>query len=700
MARFYITTPIYYVNDYPHIGHAYCTICADFFARYHRLKGDSTYFLTGTDEHGQKVEKTAAAEGITPKALADRVVQRYYPLWKSLLITNDDFIRTTDERHKRGVLAVLARLQASGDVYKASYSGPYCVACEAFFPENQVVDGRCPDFGHPMTTLEEESYFFRLSRYQESLLKLYAEHPQFVLPESRMNEVRAFVEGGLKDLSISRTSITWGIPFPGDEKHVLYVWLDALSNYISALGFGSPGAGNYETFWPAQVHLIGKDILRFHAVYWPAFLMSAGLPLPEHVFGHGWWMKDANKMSKSLGNVVDPRPYIEEFGPDAVRYFLLREKPIGTDGSFSDEAFLDRLNADLANDLGNLASRLTNLLEKQADGKVGPGDGSLKERAGTMLDGYHAAMVAFTPREALEAVWSLLSDLNKFLVEREPWKKTGTQDALDALSEAARALRLCALCVEPATPLAAPAIVNALGFEPTDFTRFRWEERQQTPARKLTGLFPRVDKADYFARIEAGVAGERESGRTGAKKGIAGSRHSEAALAEGSSGKPALKESPSGLPLKGISTVGSNPSPEMTMEEHKPATEPLAVPTPTAPVQAAPAEPPIEKISIDHFRQVQIRAGKIVEAERVPKSNKLIRMVVDFGGETRQIVGGIGKKYPPEALVGKTCPFVFNLQPAKLMGVESNGMIMAGNLNGEPILLQFLEEVPPGSPIT
>jgi methionyl-tRNA synthetase len=675
MGRFYITTPIYYVNDYPHIGHAYCTICADFLARYHRLKGDATYFLTGTDEHGQKVQKSAAAEGITPKELADRVVQRYYPLWKSLLITNDDFIRTTDERHKRGVLAVLARLQAAGDIYKASYSGPYCVSCEAFFPENQVVDGKCPDFGHPMTTLGEESYFFRLSKYQEPLLKLYTERPDFVLPESRMNEVRTFVAGGLKDLSISRTSITWGIPYPGDERHVLYVWLDALSNYISALGFGSEETVKYETYWPAQVHLIGKDILRFHAVYWPAFLMSAGLPLPEHVFGHGWWMKDANKMSKSLGNVVDPRPYLDEFGPDAVRYFLLREKPIGTDGSFSDEAFLDRLNADLANDLGNLASRLTNLLEKQADGKVGRGDGTLRARAGAMLDAYHAAMEAFAPREALEAVWSLLSDLNKFLVEREPWKKTGTQDALDALSEAARALRLCALCVEPATPLAGPAIARALGFESTDFINFRWEDKQHQPARKLTGLFPRVDKAEYFAHLPAGRAGEPESRGAGGKDG-AGEPESRRAGAKKEKGKK--------------------------MEEEKKQPESHAVTNQATPAstQAATSEPMLEKVSIDHFRQVQMRAGRIVEAERVPKSNKLIRMVVDFGGETRQIVGGIGKKYEPEFLVGKTCPFVFNLQPAKLMGVESNGMIMAGNLNGEPVLLQFLEDVPPGSPIT
>ncbi|MEJ2421259.1 MAG: methionine--tRNA ligase [Acidobacteriota bacterium] len=644
MGRFYITTPIYYVNDYPHIGHAYCTICADAFARYHRLLGDDTYFLTGTDEHGQKVEKSAAAEGITPQALADRVVERYHLLWRQLDISHDDFIRTTQDRHVAGVLAILDRLVKTGDVYKDAYRGPYCVSCETFFPENQLVDGKCPDFGHPVTILEEESYFFRLSRYQEPLLKLYEEHPDFVLPESRMNEVRAFVESGLKDLSISRTSISWGIPFPEDEKHVLYVWLDALSNYVTALGYGTPNTERYERFWPADVHLIGKDILRFHAVYWPAFLMSAGLPLPRHVYGHGWWMKDASKMSKSLRNVVDPRPYIEEFGSGPVRYFLLREKPIGTDGSFSDEGFLDRLNADLANDLGNLASRLSNLLEKQAEGKVGAGDGSLKEAAEAAAERYHEAMRELSPRDALIALWAFISDLNKFLVTREPWTKPGAPEALDTLSEAARALRLVSLCLEPVMPESARKITGTLGFAPTDFTAFRWEDGQETPARKLTQLFPRVDKEKYFERLA----------RQQKEKGIMEDQ----------------KDAP------------SSPAPE-TREPQRPSDEKEH-----------------SRISIDTFRQVQLRAGKILEAERVPKSNKLIRLVVDFGSETRQIVAGIGKKYEPETLVGRTAPFVTNLQPVKLMGVESNGMIMAGNLDGEPILLQFLEDVPPGSPIT
>lgn len=628
MAKFYITTPIYYVNDNPHLGHAYCTILADFFARYHRLLGEETRFLTGTDEHGQKVQKTAEKEGVTPKELADKVVIRYQNLWKKLDVGNDDFIRTTEERHSKAVLAILKKMVENGDIYKDSYEGPYCVSCESFFPEKDVVDGKCPDFGHPVTILKEESYFFKLSKYQEPLLKLYAEKRSFVLPESRMNEVRTFVESGLKDLSISRTSIHWGIPFPEDEKHVLYVWLDALSNYVTALGFGSEDDKLYKEFWPAEIHLIGKDILRFHAVYWPAFLMSAGLPLPKHVFGHGWWMKDQNKMSKSIGNIVDPNPYVDEFGSDVLRYFLLREKPIGTDGSFSDEAFIDRLNADLANDLGNFASRLTALLDMQFEGIITEGDGSLKEAALKQLDNYHKAMEDFQPKEALEFVWAFISQLNKYLVERAPWAKAKTKESEETLSEAARALRLIALQIAPVMPRAAGTITKSLGFRAGLFPDFKWDEKQETRAFRISNLFPRVDKKGYFKEQEAK---KEESKETKAKA-----------------------------------------------EEKK----------------------ELENVTMENFKKIAIRAGKIIQAERVPKSGKLIKMIVDFGDENRQVVGGIGKKYTPEELVGKTCPFVFNLEPAKLMGVESNGMIMAGNLGGEPILLQFIEEVPPGSKIS
>lgn len=629
MGKFYISTPIYYVNDNPHLGHAYCTILADFFARYHRLMGDETYFLTGTDEHGQKVQKTAEKEGISPKELADKVVVRYKELWKKLDISHNDFIRTTEERHTKGVLKILRKMIENGDIYKDSYEGPYCVSCESFFPEKDIVDGKCPDFGHPVTVLKEESYFFRLSKYQKPLLDFYSANPDFVLPSSRMNEVRSFVESGLKDLSITRTSIHWGINFPDDEKHVLYVWLDALSNYITALGYGSENEELYNKFWPCDIHLIGKDILRFHAVYWPAFLMSAGLPLPKHIFGHGWWMKDQSKMSKSLGNIVDPNPFVDEFSSDVLRYFLLREKPIGTDGSFSDEGFIDRLNADLANDLGNLTSRLLALLDQQFQGRVTEGDGSLKEMALKQLDDYHKAMENFAPKEALEIVWAFISSLNKFLVAREPWAKPKTKDSETALSEAARALRLVSLQIAPAMPHAAGTIIKSLGFTPVSFKNFKWDDKQETRAYRISNLFPRVDKKEYFKELES-------------KK-------------------------------------------EKAMETEKPQEEKREEP---------------KTVSIDYFRAVELKAGKIIHAERVPKSNKLVKLIVDFGTENRQIVAGIGKKYSPEELVGRTCPFVYNLEPAKLMGVESNGMILAGNIDGEPVILQFLEDVPPGSKIT
>lgn len=622
MGKFYISTPIYYVNDKPHLGHAYCTILADFFARYHRLLGDETFFLTGTDEHGQKVQKTAEKENITPQELADRVVIRYKELWQKLDISYNDFIRTTEDRHIRGVLKILNKMIEKDDIYKAYYEGPYCISCESFFLEKDIVDGKCPDFGHPVTRLKEESYFFRLSKYQEPLLKFYQEHPDFVIPPSRMNEVKSFVERGLKDLSITRTSIHWGIKYPNDEKHVIYVWLDALSNYITALGFGSEDEKLFEKFWPCDVHLIGKDILRFHAVYWPAFLMSANLPLPKHIIAHGWWMKDMSKMSKSLGNIIEPNSYIDEFSSDVLRYFLLREKPIGSDGSFSDEGFIDRLNADLANDLGNLISRLITLIDQQFEGKIYEGDGSLKEMALNHLESYHKALENFEPKEALEAVWSLISSLNKFLVSREPWAKPKTEESKQTLSEVARALRLISLMIAPAMPHAAGAIIKALGFKPATFKTFNWDEKQDGRAYRIPNLFPRVDKKDYFKEIET-------------KK-------------------------------------------EVKLEE----------------------KVETKRVSFEKFKELDLRAGKIVSAERIPKSNKLIKMIVDFGDEKRQIVAGIGKKYSPEELIGKTCPFVFNLEPAKLMGVESDGMILAGNLEGEPVLLTFVENVPPGSKIT
>ncbi|MCZ6670589.1 MAG: methionine--tRNA ligase, partial [Acidobacteria bacterium] len=370
-STFYITTPIYYVNDRPHIGHTYTTVVADVVARYRRMLGQEVFFLTGTDEHGQKVERAAAEQNCSPIELADQVVERYKALWKRLSITNDDFIRTTEPRHRQAVEKLFGKIQERGDIYLGKYEGWYCTGCEAFILDSQVMDGRCPDQGHPVERTEEESYFFRLSRYQKPLLDYYRAHPEFVFPETRRNEVESFVAGGLRDLSISRTTFRWGIPFPDNRRHIFYVWFDALTNYLSAIDFAGEGK-KYQKFWPG-VHLVGKDILRFHAVYWPAFLLSAGLPLPDRVVGHGWWLRDERKMSKTRGNVIEPNGLIDDFGADTVRYFLLREMSFGLDANYSDEALIDRANGDLANDLGNLASRVLRLLERETGNRIPAG---------------------------------------------------------------------------------------------------------------------------------------------------------------------------------------------------------------------------------------------------------------------------------------------------------------------------------------
>ena len=423
---YYLTTPIYYVNDEPHIGHAYTTIVADAIARYRRATGHDVRFVTGTDEHGQKIERAAAKLGIRPIELADRVVSRYHELWTRLEITHDDFIRTSEPRHHVTVDRVIERMKAQGDIYEAPYEGWYCAGCESFYPESQIVDGKCPEQGHPVEWLAESSYFFRLSKYEKPLLDWYASHPSFVRPASRFNEVKAFVASGLKDLSVSRTTLKWGIPWPGDPQHVVYVWLDALTNYISALGYGSKDQALYDRYWPARVHLVGKDILRFHAVYWPAFLLSAKLPLPACVFAHGWWLKDEAKMSKSVGNVVRPGPLLEAFGPDALRYFLLRDMTFGLDGTYSDEQFLDRYNGDLANELGNLTSRIVTLCDSGFSGSLPPPSdrpeaAELEPSARQAHAAWRSAFDDYDFSTALGAVWKLAAEVNKFLQTKAPW---------------------------------------------------------------------------------------------------------------------------------------------------------------------------------------------------------------------------------------------------------------------------------------
>jgi len=630
---FYITTPIYYVNDLPHIGHMYTTVVADCIARFKRMRGFSVFFLTGTDEHGQKIEKAAKAQGIEPLALADQVVARYHELWRKLEITHDDFIRTTQERHKAGVRELIRRMTQAGDIYKASYEGWYCAGCEAFYPETQLVDGRCPEFGHPVERLAEESYFFRLSAYQEKLLAFYRDNPDFVRPASRYNEVVRFVEGGLKDLSISRASLRWGIPWPGDPQHVVYVWVDALTNYISALGFGSDNLQLFEKFWPADVHLVGKDILRFHCVYWPAFLMSASLPLPKQVFGHGWWLKDEKKMSKSLGNVVRPDYLVRQFGADPLRYFFLREMTFGQDASFSDEAFLARYNADLANGLGNTFARVTAMARRYFAGKTPPeacNDSVLRTKAEEVVARYLEGMEGFEFNRALEATWELLAAVDAYVTEKAPWSVFKAEGASPRLSRIVynclESLRLVAAMVWPVMPQAAEKIFAGLGVSEEARRQLAWG---MLPVGSFLGeesgpLFPRADEKAFFA--------------------------------------------------------------EVTVSEQ--------------PVQGAePSQKPSELVSIEEFARIKLVVGKVLVAERVPKSKKLVRLEVDLGEPTpRQIVAGIGACYQPEELVGKSIVVVANLQPATLMGVESRGMLLAATLpDGSPVLIAPEREVPPGA---
>ena len=630
---FYITTPIYYVNDMPHIGHIYTTVMADAFARYQRLKGNKVYFLTGTDEHGQKIEKAAAAQGNQPIELADRVVARYHDLWKLLEISHDDFIRTSEDRHKKGVAEIIARITRAGDIYKGEYEGWYDARDEAFVPDSQVKDGVDIESGNKVERLSEESYFFRLSAFQDRLLEWYRSNPECIRPKSRYNEVLRFVEGGLKDLSISRTSLKWGVAYPGDEDHVVYVWLDALTNYISALGFGNDKDASYNEFWPASLHLVGKDILRFHCVYWPAFLMSAGLPLPKQVFGHGWWLQDDAKMSKSIGNVVRPDHLIHRFGADALRYFVAREMSFGQDANFSDEAFLERFNADLANSLGNTASRTTAMTTRYLDATVPPptSDGPVPDAAATAVEKYIQHMDALEPNRALEAAWQLLSTINVFLQDKQPWNlakngEEGRKELESVLYSALEGLRIASILTEPFMPGIAAALRKQLGADELPLDLGQATEWGGLPAGTKLGdakpLLPRVDIKAYLKEIE--VENEKRAAAA-------------------------------------------------TMAEE-------------------------DLITIDDFAKVKLKVGLIKQAERVPKSKKLMKIMVDVGeGEPRQLVAGIAERYAPEQLVGRRIVVVANLQPAKLMGVESRGMLLAASIDGAPFLLSADDEVPPGT---
>ncbi len=503
---FYVTTPIYYVNDVPHIGHAYTTLACDVIARYKRARGFEVAFLTGTDEHGQKVETAAKANGETPLELADRVVKRFQGLWEKLDISNTDFIRTTQERHKYAVQEQFKAIEATGDIYLGEYEDWYCTPCETFWTETQLLDGNCPDCGRPTTKLKEESYFFRMSKYQDQLLKHIEENPDFIQPKSRRNEILSFVREGLRDLSISRTSFSWGIPVPGNERHVIYVWFDALHNYISALGFPADKDGDYATFWPGN-HIIGKDILRFHAVYWPTFLMAAGLPLPKKVFAHGWWTVEGQKMSKSLRNVVEPNMLIDKYGVDAIRYFLLREVPFGLDGDFSHNALVHRINSDLANDLGNLVSRSTAMLGKYFGGTL-PTPAEAAEIDKDFIDLFAANIekvdsqideMAFN--KALMSIWELISAGNKYIDETAPWalaKDPEQQQRLGTvIYNLLEGIRIISLLVAPFMPETGSKILAILGCDPAN-TRLEGQDswgglKPGSTIEKASPLFPRIE---------------------------------------------------------------------------------------------------------------------------------------------------------------------------------------------------------------
>ena len=658
--KFYLTTPIYYVNARPHIGHTYTTIVADTIARYKRMRGFEVVLLTGTDEHGQKVEQSARAAGKGPQEFADEVAADYRQLWQTLGLDYDRFLRTTEPRHAKAVQTIFQAVEKAGYIHKGKYEGQYCVFDELYVTD-ATPEGNCPECGRPTQRVEEENYFFQLSAFQDKLLAHYEKHPEFIRPESRRNEVMSFVRGGLRDLSISRSRLRWGIPLPGREGHVFYVWFDALTSYMSGIGYGAEGAAaeEYRRLWPADLHLVGKEIVRFHAVYWPAFLMAAGLPLPKMIFAHGWWVFEQQKMSKSRGNIVRPQPIHQVLGTDALRYFLLREMVFGQDSNFSYDALLTRYNSDLANDYGNLASRTLTMIERYFNGVIPAPDASTDDlehdkdiwiAANGAIDHFTRCFDNYMFSRGLDFVWHLINTVNRYLVVTHPWKLAKDESKRARLAtvlwNAAESLRIVTALLSPVMPAATDRIWRQLGLAGSpksvrlDDSRNKLDWGQLAPSTrigKIEPVFPRLDKNQAIKKIQ-----------------------------------------------------------QLEAEEFAAQT---AAAQPTARKGGSVAEVEQTRISIEDFAKVEMRVGEVKSAERVAGANKLLKLLVDIGSETRQIVAGIAETYSPEQLLGKKIVVVVNLQPRKLRGVESNGMLVAASVGaeGRPVLATFAEDVEVGA---